>query len=57
MSGEAKLGIKPGRERYLTVAKEKEFVNFLLKYTQMGYAHTRKQVIVIVQETKKEQNW
>lgn len=49
VSGRVTRLAKPGPKPYLTM-KEEELVNFLLKCACLGYPHTRRQIIVIVQE-------
>lgn len=53
ISGKVKLGAKQGQNPYLTIAQE-ELVSFLMKCAQMGYPHTRKQVLSLVKEILKE---
>jgi len=48
-SGKVDLGTKPGRDPFLPL-EEEEIVSFLLKCAHIGYPHTRKQVMTLVQE-------
>ena len=50
VSGKVKFGAKPGREPYLNINEEEELVSFLVECAKIGYPHTRKQVIALVQE-------
>ena len=49
VSGRVELGCKPGKKPYLTIEEEEEVVSFLLKCAKIGYAHTRKEVIALIQ--------
>ena len=40
---------KPGKKPYLSIEEEEELVSFLLKCAEIGYAHTRPQVLSLVQ--------
>lgn len=50
VSGKIQHGAKPGRDPYLTIEEEEELINFLLNCAQIGYPHTRKQMLSLVQE-------
>ena len=50
VSGKVDLRAKPGRDPYLSLEEEEELVSFLLKCAHIGYPHTRKQVMTLVQE-------
>ena len=39
---------RPGRRPYLTIEEEEELVSFLIKSAKIGYAHTRKEILLIV---------
>ena len=49
-SGRISRFAKPGPKPYLSVGEEEELVSFLVKCGQIGYPHTRQQVIAIVQQ-------
>ena len=49
VSGRVKMDSKPGRKPYLSIKEEEELVSFLLKCAKIGYAHTRREVLGIVQ--------
>ena len=49
ISGRVEHGSKPGREPYLSPDEEEELVSFLVKCARIGYPHTRKQVMSLVQ--------
>ena len=49
MSGKVKQGAKPGPDPYLTVEEEEELASFLCKCAKIGYPHTQKQVLGLVQ--------
>ena len=44
------LGLNQGGEPYLSIDEEEELVSFLVECAKIGYPHTRKQVIALVQE-------
>ena len=50
VSGKVQYGAKPGRDPYLTAEEEEEVINFLLNCVHVGYPHTRKQVMALVQD-------
>ncbi len=50
VSGKVSRLAKPGPKPYLSEEEEEELVNFLVKCAQIGYPHTRMQVLAIVQE-------
>ena len=43
------MGLTQAQILYLTIEEEEEFTNFLLQVAQIGYPHTKKQVLAIVQ--------
>ena len=49
VSGKVDLEGKPGKKPYLSIEEEEELVSFLLKCAEIGYAHTRPQVLSLVQ--------
>ena len=49
VTGRTKFGAKSGPEGYLTAVEEAELLNFLLRCSDIGYAHSRKQILSIVQ--------
>ena len=49
ISGRVKHGVKPGPSALLTLEEEEELVGFLIKCARIGYPHTRKQVMALVQ--------
>ena len=49
VSGRVQFEAKSGPKRYLNNSKELELVNFLSGVSSLGYSHTVKQVIEIVQ--------
>ncbi len=49
VSGKVAPDCKPGRKPYLSIGEEEELVSFLLKCADIGYAHTRKEVLALVQ--------
>lgn len=50
ISGRVLHGAKSGKNRYLSDAEEKEFVDFLMQCSQIGFPRTRIDVIRMVQE-------
>lgn len=50
VSGKIAFGARPGRQPYLTLEEEQEFVSFLVECAKIGYSHTRKQAITLMQE-------
>ena len=50
ISGRVKNGAKPGPPQYLTTGEEEELASFLLEASRIGYPHTKKQVLAIVQQ-------
>ena len=50
VTGKVKFGARSGPDPYLTNEEEEELLNFLLKCSDIGYSHSRKQVISIVQQ-------
>ena len=53
--GKVRIGGKPDRTPYLSDEEEEELVSFLLKCADIGYAHTRKEVLAIVQRIVDQQ--
>jgi len=49
INGKVKLGARSGPPPYLTVAEEEELVSFLIGCAAVGYPHTRKDVLTLVQ--------
>ena len=49
VTGRTKFGAKSGPEGYLIAVEEAELLNFLLRCSDIGYAHSRKQILSIVQ--------
>ena len=49
VSGRVQFGAKSEPRRYLNSSKELDLVNFLSGMSSLGYSHTVKQVIEIVQ--------
>ena len=47
--GRVRVGAVSGPQRYLSDREEAELVRFLLGCARVGYAHTRKQIVAIVQ--------
>ena len=54
ITGKVEHGSKPGRGSYLSSAEEEEIVSFLIKCARIGYPHTRKQIMALVQAIVKE---
>ena len=50
MSGKVMHGARSGPQPYLSMEEEEELTNFLLETAKIGYAHTRKQVLALVQQ-------
>jgi hypothetical protein len=50
VTGKVAFGAHSGPDPYLSVGEEEELTNFLLQVAQIGYPHTKKQVLVIVQQ-------
>lgn len=48
VTGKIPVDGQPGRQPYLSVDEEEELVCFLLKCASIGYAHTRKEVLLLV---------
>ena len=42
-------GAKPGPNPYLTYLEEEELASFLIQTAKIGYPHTKKQVLTLVQ--------
>ena len=53
ISGKVEHGSKPGRGSYLSPEEEEELVSFLIKCARIGYPHTRKQLMALVQAIAK----
>ena len=49
ISGKVGHGSKPGRDPYLSLEEEEELVSFLVMCACIGYPHTRKQMMALVQ--------
>ncbi len=49
VTGKVKVNAKPGRDPYLTSGEEAELVNFIINCSKVGYGHTRKQILSLVQ--------
>ena len=54
VTGKIKYGARPGRPPYLTIEEEEEFVSFLVECAKIGYPHTRKQAMALMQEIMNE---
>jgi len=54
ITGKVEHGSKPGRGSYLSSAEEEEIVSFLIKCARIGYPHTHKQIMALVQAIVKE---
>ena len=50
VTGKIQQGTKPGPDPYLTMEEEEELASFLVKCARIGYPHTRKQVLSLVQQ-------
>ena len=50
ISGKVIHGAKSGPPAYLNIEEEEQLTSFLLECAKIGYAHTRKQVIALVQQ-------
>ena len=48
VSGRIAMDSRPGRQPFLTMEEEEELVSFLLKCATIGYAHTRKEVLILM---------
>ena len=49
VSGKIRIDSKPGKKPYLSVEEEEELVSFFLKCAKIGYSHTRREALAIVQ--------
>ncbi len=49
ISGKVLHGVSSGRSRYFSEEEEDELVRFLLRCASVGYAHSRQEVLAIVQ--------
>lgn len=54
VSGKVEPGLRPGPGSYLSLHEELELVSFLIKCASIGYPHTRKQVMALLQAIVKE---
>ena len=50
VSGKIQQGKKSGPDPYLTMEEEEELANFLVKCAKIGYPHTQRQVLSLVQQ-------
>ena len=50
VTGKVVHGARSGPQPYLSIEEEEELTNFLLETAKIGYAHTRKQVLALVQQ-------
>ena len=50
VSGKVQHGTRLGPDPYLTVEEEEELASFLCKCAKIGYPHTQKQVLSLVQQ-------
>ena len=50
VSGKIQQGKKSGPDPYLTMEEEEELTNFLVKCAKIGYPHTQRQVLSLVQQ-------
>ena len=48
--GKVKPGVKPGPPPLLSAAEEEDLVKFLLRSADIGYGHTRNEVLTIVSQ-------
>ncbi len=53
LSGKVPLDKCSGPKRYLSDIEEAELVNFIVESSKIGYAHSKKQLLALVQETLK----
>lgn len=49
-TGKVDFHAMPGPAKYLSIAEEEELAHFLLECADIGYGHSRKQVLAIVQK-------
>ena len=50
LSGKIALGARPGPDPYLSIEEEEELASFLIETAKIGYPHTKRQVLAVVQE-------
>ncbi len=50
VSGRVAFGARPGPDPYLSVEEEEELASFLIQTAKIGYPHTKRQVLVLVQQ-------
>ena len=50
VSGKIQFGCKSGPKTYLTSDEEEELENFIIRCARVGYPHTKKQILALVQE-------
>ena len=50
VSGKVAYGARPGPDPYLSVEEEEELASFLLQTAKIGYPHTKRQVLELVQQ-------
>ena len=50
VSGKVSYGARPGPDPYLSVEEEEELASFLLQTAKIGYPHTKRQVLELVQQ-------
>ena len=50
VSGKIALGAKSGPDPYLSFEKEEELASFLVQTAEIGYPHTKRQVLALVQQ-------
>jgi len=49
-TGKVDFNATPGPSKYLSVAEEEELAHFLVECADIGYGHSKKQVLAIVQK-------
>ena len=50
ITGKVMFGARSGPDPYLTVEEEEELASFLIQTAKIGYPHTKKQIISLVQQ-------
>ncbi len=50
VSGKIAFGSRPGPDPYLSTEEEEELASFLLQTAKIGYPHTKRQVLALVQQ-------
>ena len=50
VSGKIALGARSGPDPYLSVEEEEELASFLVQTAEIGYPHTKRQVLALVQQ-------